>query len=164
MIVSVQWWTPEREAMSPDQRRDDLLRRMLSMPPAHNKQYVGGSLRLPRSRKRKRDNTKPLGFKHTIPSDSLLARIEAAVPPMRPEWREEIVQDIALAIVSGEADEGVLNDLEALAKFRRKAIARFSSHWRFVSTDEPVSGDDDRRLIDVLADETEAPDEYEEFT
>lgn len=131
-------WPSEWKGMTHDQRRDDLLSRMLWTRPKQHKEYIGKSVRIPRVKGRKRDNTKPVGFTNLIPPDTLLGRVNAAIPPMRSQWRDDMVQDVALAILSGEVPESILDDLKALRKFRNKVIAQYPERWAYLGTDDPA--------------------------
>lgn len=150
MISNQSVWPKSWHDMTVEQRVDDLLLRMLRMPPKKQSEYVGISLKIPRPKKR--PNPKPLGYM-PVPDSSLLARISAAIPNGRPDLRDEMIQDLALAIVSGEIGEEVLEDLGAISKLRNKVLAKYANHWSVVSLDAQVGRDSNGlRWKDVLSD------------
>lgn len=109
------------EACTVQERGDALLARMLAMPPIEQKKFVGKST-LPPKRPDKPKLPPSKGFQ--IPAGSLLADLHAIVPRMRPEWREELIQDLAVAICAGEVTLDAIRDPKVLGKYRRAVTAR----------------------------------------
>src|SRR5262249_40587953 len=141
-------------------RMDELLGTMLRTRPLQQKFYVGKSVKVPRAVRRPVDRT-PVAEALAIPPDSLLDRINRAVPRFRAEWRRDVIQDIALAIVDGTISEKVLDDLDALAEFRYGVVARYNDRWKMVSLDQPYRDGDANlpSLLAILQDETREHEE-----
>lgn len=82
--------------------------------------------------------------------DTLLSKIEKAVPRfLRQEIREDVCQEVALAVLSGELD---VDKIEQKVRLYIRKLNKIHSLRQEISLDHPVyGGTDDRLLIEKIA-------------
>lgn len=141
-------WPKHWDGLTHDERRDDLLGAMLRAPPKQHKLLIGQSIRIPRRPQKHHDNTKPVGFNNLLRKDvhqgTLLARIEKAIPRTLPkQWRDDLIQDMAVAILTGDLDESAITDAKAIGKLRNKVFARYSKYYVYLTTSNESSSTDE---------------------
>jgi len=152
-ILGPEIWPKEWHSMTVEQRADDLLKRMFALPPMKQKDFVGRSIRIPRRQQKKHDNSKPIGFNNVLRKDvhqgTLLARIEKAIPRTLPaQWRDDLIQDMAEAVLTGALKESDIEDAKAIGRMRNKVFARYSKFYVYLSTEkEPSSADELEKIL-----------------
>jgi hypothetical protein len=85
----------------------------------------------------------------SIDGMELLIEVNKSVPKEIPEYaREDICQELLVAILSGEIERNLLADRAIIKGFISKTFKSIST-WD-LSLDAPLYGDDDRTLLDII--------------
>lgn len=136
-------WPKHWDGLTHEERRDDLLGAMLRMPPAVNASYKGKSIRPPKAKKRpKLDKSPPKGYQIGA-EDSLLGDLSKLVKHMRPEWREELLQNLAVAVLSGKLTLDACRHTDVIVKYLKQITnAAMQDRYRNVALQTKAHRDD----------------------
>lgn len=86
----------------------------------------------------------------TLDPDGVFAAVSRAVPKhIDPQVREEVIQDLALAVLSGEVALSAI--ASECSRFVKDTQKNYPTRWGPLSLDQPLgNGDDQRPLKDFI--------------
>lgn len=84
----------------------------------------------------------------------LILEVHEAVPHGIPQqWRQDICQDLLIAVLIGDVKRDNLGDSATIQKFVKAAFRQFPSKYGVRSLDRPLSSEDGRTLSEMISEE-----------